>query len=230
MNQSTQYNHASAHSAVSHHLSDETLLDYANGTLSAAMETLLACHLTVCPHCRARSAIADDVGGQLLASQSPSVPKMSAVELLEQAKSKPSISVTKPPKTVGDTTVPRALGRLLPGPIESLEWRTIAPGIKQYSLSEQPRRDGAFKLLRLEPGVTLSQHTHNERELTYVVRGSYHDELGHFRAGDIADLDNYDEHCPVVDEGEVCIALIATDAPVKYTTVLGKIMQPFVGI
>ncbi len=215
---------------VSHHLSDETLLDYANGALSACMETLVACHLTVCPHCRGRNDLADDVGGQLLAAHEPVAPHLSAVQLLDKARSKPNISVSKPPQQIGDASVPRPLGRLLPGPIESLEWRSMAPGVKQFTLSEQPRKDGAFKLLRLEPGVTLSQHTHNERELTYVVRGSYRDEIGHFRAGDIADLDNHVEHCPVVNEDEVCIALIATDAPVKYTTMLGKIMQPFVGI
>jgi len=174
--------------------------------------------------------LADSVGGQLLSASAPVAPRMSAAELLSHASQRPAITVTKPPNEVGDKTVPRPLGRLLPGPIESLDWRSLAPGIKQYSLSDQPRKQGAFKLLRLEPGVTLSQHTHNERELTYVVRGSYQDEIGQFRAGDIADLDNRDEHRPVVDDEEVCIALIATDAPVNYTTMLGKIMQPFVGI
>ena len=216
--------------ALSHHLSDETLLDYANGSLSSAMETLVACHLTVCPHCRERNRVTDDVGGELLSSCKPASTKLSAAELLNQARSQPPISVSKAPNPVGDASVPRPLARLLPGPIESLNWRNVAPGVKQFALSQQPMKDGAFKLLRLEPGVTLSQHTHNERELTYVVRGSYHDEVGQFRAGDIADLDNHVEHCPVVDTEEVCIALIATDAPVKYSTVLGKIMQPFVGI
>ncbi len=215
---------------VSHHLNDETLLDYACGALPVAMETLVACHLTVCPHCRERNQLADNVNGQMLADQKPATIKLSAAELLSQARSKPAISVSKKTNAVGDKSVPRPLGRLLPGPIESLEWRAVAPGIKQFALNNQPRQAGAFKLLRLEPGITLSQHTHNERELTYVVRGSYRDEIGHFKAGDIADLDGHVEHKPIVGDEEVCIALIATDAPVKYTTMLGKIMQPFVGI
>ena len=220
----------SASFTVSHHLSDETLLDYANGSLSSSMETLVACHLTVCSHCRERSLIADDVGGELLINNNPAAVKVSAVDVLRRAHSEPAICASKTQNPIGDTSVPRPLGRLLPGPVESLSWRNIAPGIKQYSLSERPLKEGAFKLLRLEPGVTLSQHSHNERELTYVVRGSYRDELGQYRAGDIADLDDHIEHRPVVDSDEVCIALIATDAPVKYSTVLGKIMQPFVGI
>ena len=224
------YAFAATPHSVSHHLSDETLLDYANGALSASMETLVACHLTVCPFCREHSLTIDAINGELLFDQEPARTGLSAQELLNRAQTTPEKAVTKTTSPIGDSSVPRPLGRLLPGPIESLNWRSVAPGIKQFSLSEKHRKDGAFKLLRLEPGVTLSQHTHNERELTYVVRGSYHDELGRFRAGDIADLDNDVEHRPVVDSDEVCIALIATDAPVKYSTVLGKIMQPFVGI
>ncbi len=126
--------------------------------------------------------------------------------------------------------VPRPLGRLLPEPLETLDWRRMAPGVRQYNLKNGPRFDGAFKLLHCAPGVALSAHTHNERELTFIVRGSYTDELGQFRAGDVADLDYSVEHRPVIDDDGPCIALIATDAPVRYSDLLGKLMQPFVGI
>ena len=115
-------------------------------------------------------------------------------------------------------------------PLESLEWKRLAPGIKQYNLSERHRKYGAFKLLHLAPGVVLSQHTHNDKELTLVLRGSYQDEIGRFKAGDIADLGDDVIHQPVVDTQEPCIALIATQSPVRFSGVMGKLMQPFVGI
>jgi len=215
---------------ITHHLSDEMLLDYSNGSLPTSMETLVACHLTVCPHCRKRSELSDNVGGYLLSTQEPTAPKLSAAELLKQTRTIPSISVTKKVSEVGDKTVPRPLGRMLPSQLENLNWRAVAPGVKQFALSDQPRQEGAFKLLRLEPGTALAPHTHNERELTYVIRGSYRDETGVYKAGDIADLDDNVEHRPIVGDDEICYALIATDAPVKYTSVIGKIMQPFIGI
>lgn len=216
--------------SITHHLSDEVLLDYTNGSLTLSMETLVACHLTVCPLCRKRSKLSDDVGGHLLTQQEPTATKISAADLLKRSRSLPSISVTKKVKEIGDQTVPRPLGRLLPAPLEKLSWKAVAPGVKKFALNDQPRREGAFNLLRLEPGTALLEHSHNERELTYVVRGSYHDELGTFKAGDIADLDDEIEHRPVVGDEEICYALIATDAPVKYSSVFGKIIQPFVGI
>lgn len=217
--------------SVSHHLTDETLQDYAAGSMSASMETLVACHLTVCQRCRERSLFAEKIGGHLFESIDSIDVSLSAAQLLARAETAPmdhtSAAVAVDQLVSG---VPRPLARLLPTGLEELDWKRIAPGIKQHSLTDQHRRHGAFKLLHLAPGVVLSAHSHNDRELTYVVKGSYQDEIGRFKAGDIADLDSGIGHQPVVDTDEPCIALIATDSPVTYTGMFGKIMQPFVGI
>lgn len=220
---------------VSHHLTSETIQDYAAGSLSIPMETLVACHLTVCNHCRERSELADRIGGSVLEQGEPEQVSLSAAELIQKVGLFPDHAApqSSPVHGNGDapiTGVPRPLARLLPTRLEELDWRRIAPGIKQYNLSDQHRSQGAFKLLHLNPGVVLSEHSHNDRELTYLVKGSYQDSMGRFKAGDIADLDEHDLHQPVIDANEPCIALIATHSPVRYSGVLGKIMQPFVGI
>ena len=213
---------------VTHHLTDETMHEYASGTLDSSMETLIACHLTVCQYCRSRADQADQIGGLLLAEADSAAVRVTAADLLARGTSHTAPATPPPaPLAVG---VPRPLARLLPGPVDQLQWRRIAPGVKQYNLSEQPRTNGAFKLLHLAPGVTRSDHSHSDRELTYVVRGSYTDEMGRFSSGDIADLDGNHSHKPVVDSEEPCIALIASGAPVQYSGILGRIMQPFVGI
>lgn len=230
---------------VSHHLTDETIHDYASGGLSMPMETLVACHLTVCRHCRRRAEIADGIGGKVVENLEPASPAISAMELIRRAASPAdsqtagtsdsamngtAISSASTAATAMVAGVPRPLGRLLPAPLEQLRWRRIAPGIKQYRLDDQHRRHGAFQLLHLAPGAVMSEHSHNDRELTYLVQGSYRDSIGRFQVGDIADLDGSIEHQPVVDSEEPCIALIATQSPVNYSGVIGKIMQPFVGI
>lgn len=217
--------------SVSHHLTDETIQDYAAGSLTMAMETLVACHLTVCKHCRDKAQIADEIGGNMFDSGESVALSASASDLLARASMMPQHSAPAAAVKPAVTGVPRPLARLLPTALPELDWRRIAPGIKQHNLSDQHRKFGAFQLLHLEPGVVLSAHSHNDRELTYLVQGSYTDEIGHFAAGDIADLDGHqEEHQPVVDSEEPCIALIATHSPVNYSGMLGKIMQPFVGI
>ena len=220
---------------ITHHLTDETIQDYASGSLTASMETVIACHLTVCSHCRSRAAFGDELGGSLFDEGEPATVSSTASELLAKAAMMPAHSAPRGPELSEGVAavdgVPKPLGRLLPNSFNELDWRRIAPGIKQHNLSDQHRRYGAFQLLQLEPGVKLSAHTHNDRELTYLVQGSYIDEIGHFQKGDIADLDGHEnEHQPVINSEIPCIALIATHSPVNYSGVLGKIMQPFVGI
>lgn len=229
--------------SVTHHLTDETIHDYVVGGLNQSMETLVACHLTVCAACREKVRLADGLGGRMLDELQSRDVQLSARDLIsrleENSAPRQGPSVSDNPTSSRSARmasrepipgVPRPLGRLLPAPLEELRWRRIAPGIRQYRLDSQPRRQGAFQLLHLAPGVELSEHSHEERELTFLVQGSYHDSIGRFQAGDIADLDGTVEHRPVVDGDVPCIALIATQAPVKFSGMLGKIMQPFVGI
>lgn len=215
--------------ALSHHLADDTLTAYAAGSLSQPMETLIACHLSVCPMCRSRANAADSVGGAMLGDCEVVPMRSNARAIIDQTAHSADNVVELPPinKIPG---VPAPLARLVKGPLEELDWKRLAPGIKQINLTDQPRKMGAFKLLHCDPGVVLSQHSHTERELTYVVKGSYQDEIGRFKAGDIADLDDDDVHQPVVDTDQPCIVLIATDSPVRFTGVVSKLLQPFVGL
>jgi putative transcriptional regulator len=211
---------------ISHHLSDETLQDYTAGALDGSMEVVIACHLTYCNSCRARASTFDATAAAMLEETPCVTVNTTADALLDRAKN--SDESTHPAPQV--TGVPRPLARLLPATLEALEWKRLAPGIKQYNLTDKHRKFGAFKLLHLAPGVVLSQHTHQDKELTLVLRGSYQDEIGRFKAGDVADLGEDVIHQPVVDTQEPCIALIATQSPVRFSGVMGRLMQPFVGI
>jgi len=216
---------------LSHHLTDETLQDYASGVLNSSMETLIACHLTVCPVCRQRADMADAIGGICLDGQNAAPMIASADDILALNKSADSTTSTAAASQLpAGPGIPRPLARLLPAPLDELPWKSFGPGLKQYNLGNQPRKEGAFKLLSIDPGSRMSKHTHQHRELTFIVSGSYSDELGKFKAGDIADLSADHHHTPYVDSDIPCISLIATDAPVKFDSLFGKIVQPFVGI
>jgi len=217
---------------IAHHFTDETLQDYAAGVLSSSMETLIACHLTVCPVCRERALMAEKIAGEIFVQQPAVDIQGTATDILKLAKNSDHLQDEEKPAPVNPDIkgVPRPLARLLPAPIEELQWKAFAPGMKQYNLSSQSRKDGAFKLLSLAPGSRMSKHTHTQRELTFIVSGSYQDEIGQYQAGDVADLDASFNHTPQVISDEPCICLIATDAPLKFEGLLGKMVQPFVGI
>ena len=66
--------------------------------------------------------------------------------------------------------------------------------------------------------------------MTLVLRGSYKDEIGHFRSGDLADLDPSVDHQPVSDGEEPCICLIATDDRLHFSGAFSRMLQPLIGI
>lgn len=220
--------------STKHHLDEATLLSYAAGSLSQAMALVVACHLTLCPRCRARMAENEALGGHLLEQLPPAAINDNALDsLLSQLDDNHSIGVemaqagTLAPPECDDSLVPYPLNEYLPSALDTLPWRTLVSGIHYYDL-DTPNR-GVSRLMRIAPGKTLLPHTHDGNELTLVLSGSFSDDIGRFHRGDVADLDDQVEHQPLVDSATDCICLIATDAPLKFTTLLGRLVQPVTG-
>ena len=72
---------------ITQHLSATTLSEYASGTLSEALEVLVACHLTLCPHCREQARIADQMGGYFIEDAESVKPRLSAIDVLQSLES-----------------------------------------------------------------------------------------------------------------------------------------------
>lgn len=231
---------------INHHFDDATLLAYSSGTLSAGMALVVDAHIERCASCRAKAFAADRIGGDMLDRLAPEQMSPGSFELLmtrletpqaaEPAEAKRSSAVPPklatsngvPPNGMPSNEVPEALVPYIGKDLDSLPWRALGVGVYQYDLKFSG--PGAARLLRIKPGVSVPHHTHKGGELTLILRGSYSDEVGRFRAGDVADLDEQIEHQPMVDTGQECICLIATDAPLKFTGLMGKLIQPFIGL
>jgi len=228
---------------ITHHLSDTTLGEYANGLLNEALEVVVASHLTLCPSCRARSELADRVGGYFVETSDYAKPSLTAQQLLARAHSDHPHQASgdfahqdasnmsgSAPHAVAMAGIPQPLARRLPANLDEMPWKKMAKGIQHVDLSKTVGSKGAFKLLKLEPGTEVLEHSHGDHELTLVLRGSYLDALGRFSTGDVADLGPHDSHKPVIDSDEPCIALIAANSPTRYKGFVGKVIRPFIGI
>jgi len=214
---------------ISHHFDDATLMAYSAGTLPQGMALLVACHLHWCPHCRERMHATDAVGGALLEQLPPSNLQADAFEQLLARLDEPEQELsTSAPEADSNQELPTPLAQLLDKPLDELPWKRIGYGVKQLDL--HLNGPGAARLLRISPGVSVPHHTHGGNELTLILKGSYNDELGRFCQGDVADLDGEVSHQPLVDTDEECICLIATDAPLKFSGLVGRLVQPFIGL
>ncbi|BBB26777.1 ChrR family anti-sigma-E factor [Amphritea japonica] len=212
---------------INHHLDDATLISYSAGALSQGMALVVATHISICAQCRQLAEANDALGGALLESlESETVADTMLANLLSQLDDTPQEVVTLAP-VKHDPEIPAPLSDYIEGSLDQLEWKRIVPGVAYYDMPWEGR--GVSRLLRIAPGKSMLAHTHDGNELTMVLRGSFSDEIGRFCRGDVADLDDQIEHQPLVDSDEDCICLIATDAPLRFTTLFGKLVQPITG-
>lgn len=223
-----------------HHLDTATLVSYAAGALPEAMAAVVAIHLGVCRHCREQLRRADDLGGRFLEQQY--VPEAESADrlgrlreaMLERLDATPALPAAS---HAGDTEARKANDPdRLPEPLHpyfgksyrALRWRWVAPGVRY--LIAKDARDATLVMLKIAPGKSMPVHSHGGSEITQILQGAYDDALGHFAAGDLADLNNEIEHQPVTSPGVPCICVAALDAPLRFPGWLARAMQPLVGL
>lgn len=216
---------------IHHHPDDATLLGYGAGSVNEGFSLVVAAHLERCPRCRQRVAESVAIGGSLLAGLEDAPLSASGFDAvwsrIGQEESAPEPA--RPTPAAGGV-LPGVLAEHLPGGLEGVRWRYLAPGIRQHVFKDMACDDGTVRLLSIAPGTTIPQHGHGGSELTLVLKGSFMDQVGRFQAGDVADLDDAVEHQPVADTREHCICLIATDARLRFSDPLSRMLQPFLGI
>jgi putative transcriptional regulator len=208
---------------IIHHLDDATILAYAAGTLGEPLSIAVAAHIAMCPTCRVAARRAETLGGEILESL-----ELSGVSDVCRAATLASLDINPEPPRAPSLSPVQSL--IVAKDYSALRWRKVAPGVSVVKLPLSKGAKGSLKLLSIAPGMTMLEHGHGGGELTLVLQGAFKDKIGRFGVGDIADLDETVEHCPIVEEGETCICLFATEAPARYTTLIGRLLQPFIGI
>jgi putative transcriptional regulator len=217
--------------SVQFHISDDLLLSYAAGTLDEASGLLVATHLALCPHCRARNASADALGGHLLealpvAELSPGLMDTVLSRARGQVQVSPAPSPIRPRSEI---VIPEPLRSYLGGDLDALRWTRLAPRVQQVAIDIPGSRPRA-RMLRFQCGTQVPAHGHGGRELTLVLSGSLCDRDAVLYRGDVAETDETTEHQPHAGPDQDCICLAVTDAPLRFKGVLARLLQPLFGI
>jgi len=213
---------------VSHHPSDETMLDYAAGTIGPAGELAIATHLTFCPHCRRTSGLFDAVGGHFLAeaAEAAGAPE-SFDKLMTRIAAGPAASpaIEAPAQAV----FPRPLRDALGCDLEDVPWKRLGRGAYHYVI---PMGDAVAtaRLLRIPAGRPVPVHTHRGTELTVVLRGAFSDATGFYQCGDLQEADDTLLHQPHAAPAEDCVCLAVTQAPLRFKSWAARLVQPLLGI
>lgn len=214
---------------ITHHLSDECLLEYAAGSLPEAESLVVASHLAMCSDCREQLEILEDVGAVLLEDGGVENVSNNSYEAVIRKIAAPLVEEPSRRIEFDESTlrlIPSPLRDYLDGDLSELSWRRSGRGIEEVSLMHQG--DTRISLLRIRPGQKVPSHTHSGEEYTLILDGGYTDGNSHFGQGDISHLDGTVDHAPVADLGKPCLCLSVRTGPPRLTGVMGRILNPFI--
>jgi putative transcriptional regulator len=126
--------------------------------------------------------------------------------------------------------VPEPLRHLVGDNLDAITWQRLGFGVWHAPVLKGKSIRGDVRLLKVEPGRAMPEHGHGGSELTMILRGAYHDELGRFGPGDVADLGDEIEHQPVADASVGCICVIASEKQAVFKGFFARLIQPLTGI
>jgi putative transcriptional regulator len=128
-------------------------------------------------------------------------------------------------------------GRVFPEPLRSyvgadlatVKWQALGLGAYHVRI---PTGDPTtqVRLLRIPAGKPVPEHTHVGRELTLVLSGSFEDGSDLFARGDIEEADDNLLHTPKASPGEDCVCLAVTEAPLRFSSWIVRLIQPILKI
>ena len=220
---------------INHHPSEELLLDYTTAALGEGWSIAIATHLALCPDCRHAVSFMEEIGGNLLETVAPAQMKENAFDavltMLENVtESHQALSAAPAPEMLaGKAVLPQPLRGYLGCDVEDIRWQRLGMGARQIVIPTGDN-DATVRLLRIPAGRPVPQHSHGGLELALILCGAFSDQTGFYGRGDLQEADASLLHQPHAAPGEDCICLAVTDAPLRFSSLAARLVQPWLKI
>ncbi len=211
---------------IRHHLSEPLLMAYAAGSLPEAFALVAASHLSMCDDCRAALAGYEAVGGAVL--EAGDAVEISDAGLIATLARLGTPEPRSPMPVRRALILPVPLHDYVGGDLAAVKWRPIGMGVRQSILATTG--GCSARLLYIPAGQSVPDHGHRGLELTLVLQGAFCDATDRFGRGDMEIATEALQHAPVAEAGQDCICLAATDARLRFTGVVPRLMQGFLRI
>lgn len=215
-----------------HHPATDLLTAFSAGSIPLSHGLCVSAHLEHCDECQANMQRLNSMGAQIF-EELQSAPVNEDLKSnvfarlsdeLDDTDSNPVAGINANADTAG---VPRCLQQFIPRDYDSLDWSYVSPSIRTAKLCTDS--NGAkVEMLRIKPGGKAALHTHTGDEYTVILKGSFSDESGIYRAGDFVVRGRHDKHCPTATKDEECICLTVTDAPIEFTGFFTRWLNPLI--
>ncbi len=96
----------------------------------------------------------------------------------------------------------------------TVNWQSFREGVDILPLHGDPTQRCSCALLRYQPGAHIPRHLHVGMEFLLILRGSQHDERGHYHSGTFLINPATSSHEIFSEEG--CVVLAVWEKPVRF--------------
>ena len=214
---------------ITHHLSDEYLVEYAAGSLPHAESLVVASHLALCGVCRARVEAFETVGAVMLEDGDAEDVSTGAFDAVMAMIATPGADERARRIEFDEATlrtIPAPLREHLDASLADLEWKRVSRGVDEVRLHDE--QGIRISLLRAQAGTKLPSHTHAGEEFTLVLDGGYSDSDGDYRRGDVTLADSTTDHSPIADDDGPCVCLLVRNGAARLTGPVARFFNPFI--
>jgi putative transcriptional regulator len=209
---------------IAHHPGEDLLAAFAAGSLDLGQRVAIATHLVGCASCRDWVRAMEQVGGALIADTVPAALAEGAL-----ARTLGRLGEPAPPAAPARSLSDDAPGNL-PRFVRAYEfgpWRRIAPRIAMRPIRlPEPGPTRVF-LLRAAGGTKVIEHSHTGLEMTCVLSGAFRRDDERYGPGDFDFGDGDVHHQPRIEQGDDCVSLVAIQGELRWSGLIGRLIQPF---
>lgn len=213
---------------MNNHPDNKLLEAYASGSIDAVSGLVVATHLETCSRCREYvnriEAVQASVVSDAPCAYVPEFDDMfdnivTAPMLRDNVVLRDTANVSVAGKTF---ELPKTLSRF--SDLVS-SWKSY--GGKVYSARLDLGEEVRVNLMYIGEDVRIPQHTHKGLESTLVLHGSFSDEDGEYREGDLMIRDASVKHSPYTKSGEDCLCLTVLTEPMLFTQGVARVFNMF---
>ena len=196
---------------------NELIFGYSSGNLTEAKSLFVSMYLYLNSVAAKKASIFDNILADNLVDLDEVAPKKINYKDCINATSNKNLSfkITKNNNPLTN----------LIGSIDKLKWKSIYKGFREFNI---PLKDSdTIKLIKMDPGISVPLHSHNGKEYILVIDGSFCDEYGEYKKGDMQINDQKIKHHPIASNKNGCICLSITERDVVFFGKLGSALNLF---
>lgn len=221
---------------INHHPSSDRLTAFSAGSLPLSQALCISAHLEHCPQCRRDLKQLNQVGSELFSQLHPiAVPDALKNKVMAAINNPESTAIINSdelsPRSINhhsNSQTPRCLRKLIPNGFSGLNWKRLSPSIHATKLCNDVNGN-KIEMIKIQPGGQVASHNHTGEEITVVLSGSFSDDSGIYRQGDIIFRNKDDKyHRPIASQDSECICLTSVEAPIQFTGFFARLFNPLI--